>query len=161
MRTLDPFATGVVMTGAMVEMEVEQRFSAPIDAVFAAVTDHKRLESWQPGISVTIEKEGVPAPNGLGAVRRIKQGPLNIWEEVVRWEHPTAMDYRLFKGPPLRDHLGEIRLSPLGERGTMVRYRIRFGMPWWAGGDFTARLVAHQLKTVIAAAYSRLAEELR
>jgi hypothetical protein len=71
------------------------------------------------------------------------------------------MDYRPVKGPPLRDHLGEIRLSPIVKGGTTVRYRIRFGMPWWAGGDLTARLVANRLKTVIAAAYRRLADELR
>ena len=149
------------MTRAMVEIQIEHRFSAPIEKVFAAVTDHKRLESWQPGTKVTIEKQGVPPPNGLGAVRRIKQGPLNIREEVVRWEEPTAMDYHLFTGPPLRDHLGEIRLSPIAEGGTMVSYRIRFGMPWWAGGNFAARLVAGQLKSVIGAAYARLAEEIR
>ena len=145
----------------MVEIEVEQRFSAPIEKVFDAVTDHKRLESWQAGTKVTIERPGVPAPNGLGAVRKIRQGPMTIWEEVVRWEAPTAMDYHLFKGPPLRDHLGEIRLSPESSGGTLVRYRIRFGMPWWAGGDLGARLVAGQLKTVIARAYARLAEEIR
>jgi len=145
----------------MVEIDIEQRFSAPPAKVFAAVTDHKRLESWQPGTTVTIEKPGVPAPNGLGAVRRIKQGPINIWEEVVRWEEPTAMDYHLFKGPPLRDHLGEIRLAPTADGGTMVSYKIRFGMPWWAGGDFAARLVAKQLRGVIAAAYARLADEIR
>jgi len=145
----------------MVEIQLEQRFSAPPVKVFAAVTDHKRLESWQPGTKVTIEKPGVPAPNGLGAVRKIKQGPINIWEEVVRWEEPTAMDYHLFKGPPLRDHLGEIRLSPTADGGTMVSYRIRFRMPWWAGGDVVARLIAKQLRGVIATAYSRLADEIR
>jgi len=57
--------------------------------------------------------------------------------------------------------LGEIRLAPTPDGGTMVTYKIRFGMPWWAGGDMTARLIARQLKGVITAAYARLAEEIR
>jgi uncharacterized protein YndB with AHSA1/START domain len=160
-RGLDPRPDTVGITRRVTEIHIEQRFSAPPDRVFAAVTDHRRLESWQPGTKVTIERQGVPAPNGLGAIRKVKTGPLTIYEEVVRWEEPEAMDYHLFRGAPLRDHLGEIRLAPVADGGTMVSYRIRFTMPWYVGGDLAARLVARQLRAVIAAAYARLAEEIR
>lgn len=145
----------------MVEIEIKQRFSAPPERVFAAVTDHKRLEQWQKGTRVTIQTLGVPPPNGLGAVRKVKTGPISIYEEVVRWEEGRAMDYHLFRGAPLKDHLGEIRLAPTPEGGTMVNYRIRFRMPWYAGGRVVARLIARQLENVVRTAYARLAEEIR
>ena len=53
----------------MIEVEIDQHFSAPPQKVFEAVTDHKRIAEWQRGTRVSIEKPGVPAPNGLGAVR--------------------------------------------------------------------------------------------
>jgi uncharacterized protein YndB with AHSA1/START domain len=142
-------------------IEIQQRFSAPPARVFAAVTDHKRLEQWQKGTRVTIEKDGVPPPNGLGAIRKVANGPLRVYEEVVRWEESQAMDYRLVRGAPLHDHLGEIRLAPAADGGTLVRYRIHFAVPWYAGGRLMEQLISSQLERVIRAAYARLAEELR
>ena len=142
-------------------IEIQQRFSASPARVFAAVTDHKRLEQWQKGTRVTIEKDGVPPPNGLGAIRKVSNGPFHIYEEIVRWEEPQAMDYRIVRGAPLRDHLGEIRLAPAADGGTLVRYRVRFELPWYAGGRLMERLVSRQLERLITAAYARLAEELR
>ena len=142
-------------------IEIQQRFSAAPARVFAAVTDHKRLEQWQKGTRVTIERDGVPPPNGLGAIRKVANGPLRLYEEVVRWEEPQAMDYRLVRGAPLNDHLGEIRLAPAADGGTLVRHRIRFAVPWYAGGRPMERLISIQLERVIRAAYARLAEELR
>ncbi|MGH7899632.1 MAG: SRPBCC family protein, partial [Candidatus Binatia bacterium] len=136
-----------------------QRFAAPLEKVFAAVTEHKRIEQWQPGVKVTIEKPGVPPPNGLGAVRKIGGGPISVWEEVVRWEEPRAMDYRMIRGFPLRDHLGEIRLSP-ADGGTALEYRIRYWVPWYAGGAMVGRLLGRQLQGVIQRAMEKLAVEL-
>jgi len=145
----------------MIEVEIHQHFSAPPATVFGAVTDHKRLEDWQKGTRVTLEKTGVPPPNGLGAVRRISGGPLHIYEEVVRWDEPHQMDYRLVRGLPLRDHLGEIRFRSTPEGGTLVEYRIRYWVPWYAGGSVVGRLMGRQLQRVIGAALEKLARELK
>ena len=145
----------------MVEIEIHQHFSAPPARVFPVVTDHKRLEEWQKGTKVTIEKPGVPPPNGLGAVRKIAGGPLSVWEEVVRWEEPSAMDYRLIRGFPLRDHLGELRFRPTPDGGTLLEYRIRYWVPWYAGGSVVARLFGRQLERIIAAAMKKLAAEIK
>jgi uncharacterized protein YndB with AHSA1/START domain len=148
------------MTCAVIELEIHQRFSAPPAKVFAVVTDHKRLEEWQKGTRVTIQKPGVPPPNGLGAVRKITTGPMSVYEEVVRWEEPNAMDYRLIRGFPLKDHLGEIRLNATPDGGTQLDYRIRYWVPWYAGGSVVGRLFGRQLQGVIAAALEKLAREL-
>jgi len=145
----------------MIEVLIQQRFAAPPEKVFAVVTDHKRIEQWQPGTRVTLEKLGNPPPNGLGAVRKVSGGPLSVYEEVVRWEEPRAMDYRLIKGFPLRDHLGEIRFSPTPGGGTLVDYRIHYWVPWYAGGSVVGRLFGRQLQKVISRAFEKLAEEIR
>jgi hypothetical protein len=144
----------------VVELEIDQHFSAPPEKVFAAVTDHKRIEDWQKGTRVTIEKPGVPPPNGLGAVRKIRGGPLSMEEEVL-WDEPHAMDYRLIRGVPLRDHLGELRFLPTPEGGTLLEYRIRYRVPWYAGGSIVGRLFGKQLERVIGNAMQRLALELK
>jgi uncharacterized protein YndB with AHSA1/START domain len=144
----------------MVEILIQQRFAAPPEKVFAAVTDHKRIEQWQPGTRVTIEKQGNPPPNGLGAIRKVGGGPVSVWEEVIRWEEPRAMDYRVIRGFPLRDHLGEIRLSPAPDGGTLLDYRIRYWLPWYAGGPVVGRFLGRQLQGVIKRAMEKLATEL-
>src|ERR1051325_8733205 len=119
----------------MIEVEIHQHFSAPPATVFAAVTDHKRIEEWQKGTRVTIETPGVPAPNGLGALHKISTGPRSVYEEVARWEEPHEMDYRLIRGLPLHDHLGEIRFKPTPEGGPVGEDRIRYRVPWSARGS--------------------------
>ena len=144
----------------MHEIRIQQRFDAPPERVFAAVTDHAGMSQWLDGVTVTVEKPGTPAPNGLGAVRRISARGLAIREEVVRWEEPSAMDYRVTGGAPLRDHLGELRVTPAGA-GTLLDYRIRFRVPWYFGGAVVGGLVARQLRDEIEKGLGRLASRLR
>jgi uncharacterized membrane protein len=71
------------------------------------------------------------------------------------------MDYRLIRGAPLRDHLGELRFKPTPEGGTLLEYRIRYRIPWWAGGAVVERLFGRQLERVIGGAMTRLARDLK
>jgi uncharacterized membrane protein len=143
----------------MVEVHMQQLFGAPPARVFAVITDHGRMGEWIDGAKVTIEKPGTPAPNGLGAVRKVSAFGPAIFEEVVRWEEPRAMDYRVIRGP-LRNHLGELRFEPAPDGGTQLDYRIRFTMPWYLGGDLTARLVGSVLKRVIDKGLAGLAARM-
>ena len=71
------------------------RIAAPIEAVWAVMTDHARYARWGSAKQVTIERAGVPAPNGLGAIRCFHAGPMKVREEVIAWDEPTRMTYRL------------------------------------------------------------------
>lgn len=142
----------------MQTIHMEQRFAAPPEKVFAAVTDHRGMEKWLEGMRVTLEKEGDPPPNGLGAVRKIQARGTTVVEEVVRWEEPTAMDYKVIRGL-IQDHLGEIRLYP-ENGGTLLDYRIRFRVPWWATGPILGSLVATLLKGELEKGLVRLAASL-
>ncbi|HEV7732628.1 MAG TPA: SRPBCC family protein [Candidatus Binatia bacterium] len=139
----------------MPEILMQQRFAAPPDRVFDLVTDHVGFGRFV-GADIQIERQGTPPPNGLGAVRVVRSRGTSVKEEVVRWEPPHAMDYRVIGGAPLQNHLGEIRLTPDGT-GTQMRYRIRFDWPWWAGGSVAGGLLARLLEREITAALSRMA----
>ena len=71
------------------------RIAAPIEAVWAVMTDHVRYARWGSAKRVTIERRGVPEPNGLGAIRCFHAGPMKVREEVIAWDEPTRMTYRL------------------------------------------------------------------
>ena len=138
---------------------LQQRFDAPPDRVFAALTDHVGFGRAL-GEDIRLERQGVPAPNGLGAVRAIHARGLTIREEVVGWEASRAMDYAVVSGAPLQNHRGEIRLAPDGV-GTRVDYRIRFDWPWYLGGALVGGLIARSLERQIASGIASMAATLR
>ena len=143
----------------MVSIFFQQRFDVPPDRVFAALTDHVGFGRAL-GEDIRLEREGVPPPNGLGAVRAIHARGLTIREEVVGWEAARAMDYRVVSGAPLQNHRGEIRFAPDGA-GTRVDYRIRFDWPWYLGGGLVGDLIARSLERQIAGGIARMAATLR
>jgi uncharacterized protein YndB with AHSA1/START domain len=140
----------------MREINMQQRFRAAPDRVFAAVTDHVAFGRFM-GADISVERSGIPAPNGLGAIRGVRARGLTVREEVVRWEPPRAMDYRVVAGAPFRNHLGEIRLTPDGT-GTRVDYRIRFEWPWFLGGGLVGGLVAAALEREMTAGLAKMAD---
>src|SRR5437868_6778152 len=143
----------------MARIFLQQRFDAPPDRVFAALTDHVGFGRAL-GEDIRLERQGVPAPNGLGAVRAIHARGLTIREEVVGWEPDRAMDYTVTSGAPFQSHLGEIRLVP-ESAGTRVEYRIRYEWPWWLGGGVVGGLVALGLEQEIGKGLARMAAGLR
>ena len=74
-------------------------------------------------------REGEPAPNGVGALRRIKVRPLTFEEEITAYERPTRLDYLIVKlNVPFKHDGGSITLSP-DPGGTRVDWRSSFSVP--------------------------------
>ena len=143
----------------MTKILMQQHFNAAPNRVFALLTDHVGFGRAL-GEDIRLERQGVPAPNGLGAVRAIHARGLTIREEVVGWEPDRAMDYTVTSGAPFQSHLGKIRLVPEGA-GTRVEYRIRYEWPWWLGGGVVGGLVARGLEQEIGKGLARMAAGLR
>jgi uncharacterized protein YndB with AHSA1/START domain len=99
--------------------------AAPIDTVWAALSDHVGISRWAPGLSVTMDKVGTSDPNGVGAVRRIAAfGPTpDIVEEVVTFDPPHVLGYRALSGVPFPGYSGEVRLTEVGP-GTLITYTL-------------------------------------
>ena len=144
----------------MAEIHMRKRFAAPPEKVFAAITDHVGMQKWMPGSKITLDREGVPAPNGLGAIRRIRAGGLTILEEVVRFDPPREMQYKVLKAGPIIEHLGTIRVLPGDGGGSVIDYTIRFSCPWYLGGGLLAQVIGKVLGGQLTAGLDRLATQV-
>ncbi|MEE6179713.1 SRPBCC family protein [Mycobacterium sp. 050134] len=109
----------------MIEFTLTRTSTAPIGTVFDGMTDHRAIAEhvWACRRS-TLDREGIPAPNGLGAIRRLVViGPPFV-EEIIEYERPTRYAYKMLSGAPTRDHVGTIRLRETGA-GTEVSWQLR------------------------------------
>jgi uncharacterized protein YndB with AHSA1/START domain len=111
----------------MQHVEVERRFEASPAEVWRVYTDHAGWTSWAGLGRARLETEGQPDRNGVGAVRCFSTGGVSVFEEVLSFEPPKRMTYRVVRGgiPIMKDHLGEVVLEPDGA-GTRLIWRCRF-----------------------------------
>jgi uncharacterized protein YndB with AHSA1/START domain len=108
------------------QVEVRQFIAAPIDTVWERYTDHVSWTDWAGLGRVRLEREGVPAPNGVGCVREISNFGVKLYEEVLSFDRPHRMTYRIVRGAvPIRDHRGEVVFEPR-DGGTLVTWRCQF-----------------------------------
>ncbi|MEH6581888.1 MAG: SRPBCC family protein [Halioglobus sp.] len=129
-------------------LTVELAMNVPPEIVWQALTDHASMGKWWAQKHVTLIAEGAPDKNGIGAVRQMKGLGAVLEEEVVSWDAGTGYDYRLRKGAPVKDHLGSIRVLPMGQ-ATLAQWRIQFRpmIPGtgWVTQWFLRRLISYVL----------------
>jgi uncharacterized protein YndB with AHSA1/START domain len=110
----------------MERVEVERVIPQPIERVFDRYTDHAGWSDWAGVGKVRLVQEGAPDRNGVGAVRAFASTP-GLREEVVLFERPSRMEYRVTAGPvPMKDHLGEVMFAREGENATRLTWRVSF-----------------------------------
>lgn len=108
----------------MASFRFERRIAAPPATVFEVLTDHRGYPAITPLRAVELEREGEPAPNGVGAIRVLRAVGPPLREEVIAYRPPSRFSYRLLSGAPVRDHVGTVELEPEGE-GTRAVYVVR------------------------------------
>src|ERR1700753_966328 len=109
----------------MVEFTLTQTTTAPIEEVFDALTTHRGIADYMPLLRrSTLDREGTPAPNGVGAVRRLAAVGPPIVEEIIDYERAVRYAYKLLSGSPVRDHVGTVELREAGT-GTEVTWHLR------------------------------------
>jgi uncharacterized protein YndB with AHSA1/START domain len=129
----------------MTEFTLTRTTTAPIEAVFDTLTDHRGIANYvKAARRSTLDREGTPAPNGVGALRRIEAVGPAIVEEIIDYERPTRYAYKMVSGAPVRDHVGTVTLRQTGT-GTEVSWHLR-SKPKLPGLDFLLKPV---LKRVI------------
>jgi carbon monoxide dehydrogenase subunit G len=97
---------------------------APPEAVFDVLTDHRRYSELTPLRKSELEREGEPAPNGVGSIRKLTAVGPPMREETIAYQRPSRFSYTVLSGLPVRDHVGTVLLEPAGD-GTKVTYAIR------------------------------------
>lgn len=108
----------------MFSIHVERTINKPIAEVFAVLSDHANYAQFKGVDKSTLLVEGKLEKNGLGAVREIVAGGTNLHEEIVAFDPPYKLGYKVIKSKPLPyDHeLGEITLEERGDK-THVTWR--------------------------------------
>jgi len=113
----------------MRSVHVTRTIPAPAEDVFDLLADHANYDRFRAINGSELLRQGDPAPNGVGALRRIKVRPLTFEEEITAYERPSRLDYLIVKlNVPFEHHGGSIRLSREGE-ATHVDWRSSFTVP--------------------------------
>src|SRR5262245_56325532 len=87
-----------------------REIAAPPETVFEVLTDHRRYNELTPLRKSELEREGDPAPNGVGAIRKLTAVGPPLREEVIAYESPGRFSYTLLSGLPVRDHVVTVEL---------------------------------------------------
>jgi Polyketide cyclase / dehydrase and lipid transport len=95
----------------MRHIHVTAETSASPAAVFALLTDGSTWPAWSPIESVELEKEGIPPPEGVGAIRRNRRGRVTGRDEIVEIVPGRRFAYRSLSGLPVRDYQAAVELS--------------------------------------------------
>ena len=110
----------------MQHVEVVKIINAPLQKVWDRYTDHVSWTQWAGIGKVRLAKQGVPPPNGVGCVRVITSAGVGVHEEVLTFDVPRRMTYRVIKGAvPMKDHLGEVEFEAQGD-ATRIVWRCKF-----------------------------------
>jgi hypothetical protein len=130
--------------------------AAPIDVVWARVADITTWSQWGQWDETTRVSEGVPAPDGVGTLRRYRRGRRVHTEEVVAFEAPHRLAYEVREGLPVRDYHAEVVLEPVGG-GTRISWTADFDGANPVGG-WAVHQVLKRFFPVTARALARAAE---
>jgi uncharacterized protein YndB with AHSA1/START domain len=136
----------------MASFTLESDVAAPVELVFDVLTDHRGYSKITPLRSSTLEREGEPAPNGIGAVRVLKLAGPPIREEVTEFERPSRFAYKMLSGAPVRNHTGTVELAQSGT-GTTLVWRVEsipsIPLPDAVWGGIMRQVVGQLLRGVV------------
>ena len=145
-----------MVNGKQSSYEVTAVSSAPPEKVFALLADGAGWSEWAGPMIVKSwwEREGTPAPGGVGAIRALGLGKVGSREEIVAYEPPHLLAYTILSGLPVRDYRADVRLSPEGG-GTRIDWTGTF-TPKLPG---TGAVLRRFLLTTIGSFSRRLAKQ--
>jgi uncharacterized protein YndB with AHSA1/START domain len=125
-----------------------RQIAAPPQTVFDVLTEHDRYAAITPMRKSVLEREGDPAPNGVGAIRVLSSIGPPLREEVIGYQAPSRFSYKLLSGAPVRDHVGTVELSADGD-GTKMVYAVRTVPTLPLVGGAVIVVVKQGIKTLI------------
>ena len=142
--------SGPVGTGTYV-YRVEARADAPVADVWPLLGEAARWRDWSFLTATGLERAGSPEPDGVGAVRKFTRFGVGSREEVLEWEPPHHLAYRILSGFPVRDYRADVTLEAAGD-GTRIEWAGSWS-PKWPG---TGRV----LQAVLVPMMQRFADDL-
>ena len=101
--------------------------AVPADELWPLVGEATRWKDWSWMTHASLLRQGDPAPDGVGALRRLGVGPGGSQEEVVVWDPPRHLGYEARRGLPARHYRADVVLEDAvredGTTGTRVTWR--------------------------------------
>ncbi len=107
----------------MATFTLTSEIAAPPETVFDVLSDHRNYANLTPLRSSTLEREGSPDINGVGAIRRLSIAGPPIREEITEFVRPSRLAYKAISGVPAKEHSGTVLVSPRGS-GTILTWRV-------------------------------------
>ena len=127
---------------------IMQRFNAPVDAVFKALTDHEEFgRVINTKIKRVTDSQGEDK-NGVGSVRRIQAFPgLAFEESVITFKQNQLMEYSVSKGSPIKNHTGRMEFAD-DQGKTRLTYRIDFEpkLPFFFFGSILKKAIEKPIR---------------
>ena len=124
------------------------RIAAPLDKVWAQVSDHEGMAKWSGFGLVQRIRNGDRDLNGLGS-ERLMRGPTGqVVEQVIDWNPPHSLRYRVIEGTPVTCHQGQIQLRDLGD-ATELTWSIRFRPKLPGTGALLRRVLGRVLGKIL------------
>jgi hypothetical protein len=105
--------------------------SAPVEVVWPLLGEARRWRDWSFLDRTGLEREGQPEPDGVGAIRRFTRFGIGSREEVLAWEPPHHLAYRILSGFPVRNYRSDVTLEVDGT-GTRIDWAGTYD-PRWPG----------------------------
>lgn len=110
-------------------VHVTRSIPARPELVFELLADHADYDRFRGIRRSELMREGDPAPNGVGAMRKVLIGPLRFEEVVTAYERPSRLEYLIVRiNSPYEHEGGRIRLAAAGG-WTKVDWTSTFRVP--------------------------------
>ena len=119
------------------------------ETVFNILAESARWPQWSGVGTAALEREGDPAPDGLGARRVFKSGRITSREEVVVFEPGRQFSYILLSGLPVSDYRADVMLEP-DSSGTGITWHSEFSAKYFGSGWINRLLLARFIKKLVS-----------
>ena len=110
----------------MKRFQVSADSAARVERVWELLADARGWSRWASFRSSSLEREGTPPPDGVGAIRRFGTGPGVSREEVVEFDPPRHLAYRLLSGLPIRGYRADVTIEPRDGGGSTITWASSF-----------------------------------
>lgn len=107
----------------MKSLVVERKYMASKEKVWSAIGDFTR--SPDPSQTFETEEQGDESNNGVGCVRRVKQGITEVRERLESADPPHGFTYIMLSGAPVKNYIAKVELTAEGNE-TLVRWSASF-----------------------------------
>lgn len=109
-----------------ITIEATERTAADAAAVYTLLRTGATWPDWSPIDSFELEREGAGEPEGIGAVRILRNGRITGHDEITGFTENRSFRYAHRSALPVRDYRGEIDLTPADGGGTVIHWQVSF-----------------------------------